>query len=316
MSRNGYNVAVALDPLFEAQEAEVGYNTSFKFRLKYPQNFAVPTIDLSVPYSNCVVYVDIMRSANSAGVGFYYGMTHETLLYQFINGVGTYLGATTQYVFASGSVFTITNTIITGSPSRIVISFTQSTNPVITYMAGYGKCTIVPNAVLGGPVVSSINPGVVINDYIEQTSNRNIFQLWPFRQYFMQIEVPSAGTYIVSQTIPLDAINKENSTMILKVTTCLGQFDNHGGNSNVINYFAVQGGSVTVPPYSMLIRNSTVYYSDSPTPLTLAAVAVTGSASTPPAVYFTATITTLAVLARVATRVECVCAANDDLNYI
>jgi hypothetical protein len=313
MSRTGYNLTTELDDLLEGQQCPLGYGNNFKFRLQYPQNVAVPTLDIPVTSANCLVAVDLMRSANSGATGFYYGMVHETLLYQYIGGVGSYLGSQTHYTFASGSSFSITNTLTSG---RIIISFTQSANAVTTFMAGWGSYTVVPNSQKAITAVSQFGRGNVIKSYIDQTSVARPLFWFPYRQFFQQTNTPVNGTYIITPNITLDARNLENSTMILRVVTCLGMVSNHSSNSNRIDYVAVQGGSITVPPYSMLIRNLTNYYSNSTITLTLAAVAVTGSASTPPAVHFTAAITGLVAAAVVGCRVECVCATNSTADYI
>lgn len=315
--------------LVEANSCKIGRNNLFNFRYVFTPNATVPIVGFYVPYPNCYVCINLFRACVS-NVNFQYGVTHEVLTYRFNNGVGSYASTNSIYIFnqGEGMVFTRSETFVPGvgsTPPFMSVSFSQP-GPVTTYLAGYGIITFVPSEQLA-PLQAPYRDQYyqlngVINGFNAEMIPNQPYNLYPYRRYNIPNSLLLPNTsYRLTPDVTLDPANVNNSSLLIRLVVNGCDTATHLTNTYIVQYYAFQGGSETVPPYTMLLRNGTTVIStptgalNNSAGLTITPVLVTGSASVPPSVYFTGSATTFTGQLKLFVKLDVVCGAHDPANY-
>lgn len=319
-------IASSINDLVEANACKIGRQNLFKFRYRFTPTTVVPILGLYVPDPNCYVVVELLR-ASCSDVNFQYGAVHEYIIYNYTNGVGSFASTNPVYAFngGAGMIYTRTDSFIPASgstPPFLGINFSQP-GPVTAFLAGYGSYTIIPNRLDPGlpypkRPVSQIGS---VADAFSRESLASPYNLFPYRRYNDHVHVPLPATvYRITPNIGLDPANVNNSSLLIKLSIQGSQITNHGNNVSAIYYYTLQGGSETVPPYTMIMRNSTTITSfpnvfANSMGVVVTPTVVTGSVSTVPSVYFSITASNVPAECEVFAKAEVVCAAHDPANY-
>jgi hypothetical protein len=319
-------LASTLDELVEANSCPIGRYNLFKFRHRLDTSVVVPILGFNVPYPDCFVVVEILRSSCS-DLNFQYGSVHEFIIYSYTNGVGSFAGTTSPYTFngGAGMIYTRTDTFTPAMgdfPPYLSIGYSQPEVGLAAYLAGYGRYYLIPSSIIPvRPFPPRPTPELyAVSQAFSNESLSTPFNLYPYQRYNTFTTIPLANTnYRGTPDIPLDVANVDNSALIICLTA-QGVASLSSTQATFKTYYTFQGGSSTVPPYTMILRNTTTVTTtpnvlNNSMVLTATPVLVTGSPATPPAVYFNLLATNVPSPCTVFLKVEVVCSAHDPINY-